>query len=61
MLKIEHPELDNKTEDIFIFVKRQTIDIKTGETVFVNLMVDNIKEIQVESLIKSQWSCILEE
>tara|TARA_B100000963_G_scaffold361894_1_gene400615 strand:- start:460 stop:2403 length:1944 start_codon:yes stop_codon:yes gene_type:complete len=49
MLKIEHPELDNKTEDIFIFVKRQTIDIKTGKTVFVNLMVDNIKEIQVES------------
>jgi len=49
MLKIEHPELDNKTEDIFLFVKRQIIDLVTGQPIFINLAVDNIKEIQVES------------
>jgi hypothetical protein len=46
VLKIEHPELDNQSEDIFIFLRKLT-----GNDQLVPLKIDNIEEINVDGTI----------
>ncbi len=44
VLKIEHPELDNQSEDIFIFLRKLT-----GNDQLMPLQIDNIEEIFIDS------------